>query len=68
MSVVFNQEAEQVEGFGLKWNVFAIAQQYSLGAVHSERAEFVDVVWLVAHNRTPGTVAMTAPEISLKFP
>jgi hypothetical protein len=52
MAVVFDQDEEQVEGFGLKRDGFSVAQQHPLGDVQTERAEFVDVVWLGDHDYT----------------
>jgi hypothetical protein len=50
MAVVFDQDEEQIEGFGLKRDALSVAQQHSLGNVQSESVEFVDVVWLVGHD------------------
>jgi hypothetical protein len=33
MTVVFDQDVEQIEGFWLKWNVLSVAQQHPLGNV-----------------------------------
>src|SRR5215475_8507244 len=53
MTVMFDQDVEQIEGFWLKRDGLSVAHQHSLGHVQTERAEFVNVIWQMAHNPTP---------------
>src|SRR5262245_18621515 len=53
MTVMFDQDVEQIEGFWLKRDGLSVAHQHSLGDVQTECAEVVDVIWLVAHHLSP---------------
>jgi len=61
-------DVKQIEGFWMEWYALSIAQQHSLGDVQTIWAEFVDGIWLLAHNPTPKSLQRKASENSLKFP
>src|SRR5215468_3066594 len=50
MAVPLNQRQQQVECFGSERDGLAVAQQEVFRRIEAEGAEFVDVLWLMAHH------------------
>src|SRR5262249_3812938 len=61
--MTLDQREQQIEDFGLQRDNLAVAQQHSFGDVQSIRAEFVNVLSRMTHNKSQKGLK-SAPRIS----
>src|SRR5215470_14515698 len=66
-SVTLDQREQKVEDFGLQRDDGAVAHQQALGGVQLIEAEFVNLLWLMAHEHSKG-ISNSAPRNSLENP